>query len=134
MQQISLANRKMGEGRVGRGRKRVGVSLCFHGTEQEERAYLFEIPFPYAVVYFIGTGAEKLLPDDGEVETLLVLEGIKPFAPCTGLVYNQGPLAILLQLLRVNFDIEEKGSGGFKVSTGPCACLVHEVEEDVPGI
>ena len=64
----------------------------------------------YDIIHFIGIRVENFYINQCDIETLLVLECIKPLTPGMGLVHNQGLLAILLALPQVYFKIEEESS------------------------
>ena len=85
------------------------------------------IPIPNGVILLLNgivdllcERSEQLILDKFEVETLVVLEGIEPFALGLTLVQHQCLLAIFLCLPQVVLNVVEETCERPSVKNGPC--------------
>ena len=66
-----------------------------------EAPYLIHIPSDDSSIQLLCHGAEKVIFDQTDVETILPIKGIEPFAPHPALVQQEGQLSMQEQGSRV---------------------------------
>ena len=72
--------------------------------------------------------------DNRNVEALVVLKGVEPFATDVALVHHQGPFAVRLGSPWVHLQVEEKGRERLGVLPWPQPGFRHEKEHGVLGV
>ena len=84
--------------------------------------YLVEFPVPDRVVPVLDgvvdllcEGAEKIVLDQLDVETLVALEGVKPLPPDAALVQHQSFFAVLLSFPWVAVEVYKESRDGHGV-------------------
>lgn len=140
MQAVEGEGERGRHGRGGETRKQHKVS-CDVNFGAGLNTNLIELPvmdfvFPVlnGVVELLRKGVEEFILDQLDIETLLALEGFKPFSVDAGLVYHWGLFPVLLHLPGVQLRVEEEGCDEFCVSGWPQPRLGHEVKHGIFGV